>query len=522
MNLEYAKVVGLSIDKTTWHIELLVQSADRHNVGLLSIQDVGMFLSLDSDQCLPLFFSLDQPDSNKQYHPFQNWRFHPETIDNTDLLYTLFETDYLLKSFSVGSEMLANPPFTQQPCYKGLLQNLPHDLKKILKPVAERGNTLNNINRFWIQADKLTYSINEDSSKIEFRISSPKMSIRSHPLIPGSDGELHDTETPHDPNSPEACFAKDLTDHYNYIGQYFPMFLRLQELVKLSLIPGFINCLFRSLEKGAKKENVKVPSELLDRMQQQVQDNIRQTTDSLLDNIITKLGSNLYLLDQREIRSEIASQITDGIINSNPNNSYNRYTLQNHVDNWLRNRHYKTSLLNYIVDAHRGKPTLIEVRNILYEKNCQELHSFQAMIQNLKRNAYFPKKRNSCKWVPAALLQTEEITSSKLCYGGVLIPPKIEQRYVPFVQSRKINLNSAERKRAVLNEKSYPKATSSSASHDSYGSGSGGGSGNGEPQHEWSHVFTNKKGHIYVQKQSLLPEIVSKCFYTCYENYRRN
>ena len=51
------------------------------------------------------------------------------------------------------------------------------------------------------------------------------MSIQSHPLmIHGTDGELQDTKNLHDHNSPEASFAKHLTDNYHYIGQYFPMF----------------------------------------------------------------------------------------------------------------------------------------------------------------------------------------------------------------------------------------------------------------------------------------------------------
>ena len=101
-------------------------------------------------------------------------------------------------------------------------------------------------------------------------------------------------------------------------------------------------------------KNIKVPCELLDRMQKQVQNNIRQTIDSLLYNIITQLGSNFYLLDQREIRSASASQVTDGIITGNRNSSFNRYTFQNHVDDWLRNRYYKNSLLNYVVNPDQG------------------------------------------------------------------------------------------------------------------------------------------------------------------------
>ena len=341
-------------------------------------------------------------------------------------------------------------------------------------------------------------------------------------MIPGTDGELHDTKTTHDHNSPEASFAKDLMDHYDYIGKYFPMFLRLQELVKLSLIPTFINSLLHSLEEGAKKENIKVPCELLDRMQKQVQDNIRQIIDSLLDNIITQLGSNLYLLDQSEVRSAIASQVTDGIITGNPNSSLNRYTLQNHVDDWLRNRYYKTSLLDYVVNAHRGQPTLTEVRNIVYENNCQKLHSFQAKIQQLKRNSYYTRKRNSCKWVPAALLVTEDITCSKLCYGGVLIAPKIEQGYVPFVSSSKINLTTARRQDlADISGRSYGtvywsnKCSRSGISrnkifargyegndsrHSGVGGNFGGGSGDGgdggddDLDHNWAHVFAKRKG----------------------------
>ena len=127
----------------------------------------------------------------------------------------------------------------------------------------------------------------------------------------------------------------------------------------------------------------------------------------------------------------IASQVTDGIITGNCNSSFNRYTLQNHVDDWLRNRYYKNFLLNYVVNPYQGQPTLTDFCNIVYENNCQKLRSFQAKIQ--------------CKWIPAALLVTDEITCSNLCYGGVVIAPKIKQGYVPFVPSSTINLTTTRR-----------------------------------------------------------------------------
>ena len=61
------------------------------------------------------------------------------------------------------------------------------------------------------------------------------------------------------------------------------------------------------------------------------------------------------------------------------------------------------------------------------------------------RNCVHFKLKFNVKWIPAALLVTDEITCSKLCYVEVLIAPKIEQGYVSFVPSSKINLTTARR-----------------------------------------------------------------------------
>ena len=73
----------------------------------------------------------------EHYHPFQQFRYSPNSYQDTDF-HTMFETDYLMKSFSVGSEVTAKPPFKQRPRREGLLKGLPHRLVEALKPVHER------------------------------------------------------------------------------------------------------------------------------------------------------------------------------------------------------------------------------------------------------------------------------------------------------------------------------------------------------------------------------------------------
>ena len=216
-----------------------------------------LYCQLDASELYPIFFSLDPPNENQRFHPFQQFRYGTEKLQKTPLLHTLFETDYLLKSFSVGSEVSAKPPFSQRPCKEGLLKNLPPHLQEAVKPVAERGHTLSNINRFWIQAEELIYDQNQVGSKITVRLGNLKMKIRSHPLLPGADGKLQDTEHETDPDSPEAKFADDLTSHYNEIGLHFPMFAHLCELAKRQLIGIILRSILDEMKEKADGKGVR-------------------------------------------------------------------------------------------------------------------------------------------------------------------------------------------------------------------------------------------------------------------------
>ena len=242
--LEFADVKGmvLHLDFDKPSIELVVVPADSSHgkCGTFSLEDFRQVVSmvLDKDPSIGgLFFSLEQPDGQKRFHPFQEFLYSSETLHETDLLHTMFETDYLMKSFSIGTEVSSKPPFKQRLNKDGLTKNLPMYIQDKIKPVSDRGVTVDpKAHRFWIQADSIKYNKTSTGPKLEIRLGEMDMVVRSHPLIPDKHGKLIDTKEGDDPNSPEAQFAKDMTLWYDKIGKHFPMFLRLKQLAKLQVL----------------------------------------------------------------------------------------------------------------------------------------------------------------------------------------------------------------------------------------------------------------------------------------------
>ncbi len=219
----------------------------RGHVGTCSQTDFQHVLSIVNNEAdESIFFSLDQPDNQKRFHPFQEFRYTSESLYESDLLHTMFETDYLMKSFSVGTDVSSNPPFKQRPNKEGLTKNLPKWLQEKLKPVSERGTTQNRAHRFWIQADKIDYHEELNDNRLEIRLGEMNMIIS--PLIPGEDGKLRETEKDDTPESPEARFAADMTEVYNELGLHFPMFLRLRQLAKLQVLGKFLRYILQDLK----------------------------------------------------------------------------------------------------------------------------------------------------------------------------------------------------------------------------------------------------------------------------------
>lgn len=197
----------------------MFEPATPHKPGVLSMEDTKSFMRLDLEDVFPLHFSLDPPDVEKMYHPFAVSKKLPRAIQHT-----LLHTDYLMKSFSVGSDVSSKPPFKQRPCKDGLTKHLPPHLQQATRSISERRRSMS---RFWIQADKVHYEVSQTGSRCEFRFGDVDIKIRSHPIIPSADGNLRDTAEDLDPDSAEAQFAADLTNNYKELSQYFPNYMNL-------------------------------------------------------------------------------------------------------------------------------------------------------------------------------------------------------------------------------------------------------------------------------------------------------
>ena len=466
--MEFAELKGFSFDLDPDHpsIEIITIPADnsRGRVGLFSMQDVQTVLQLDASELYPIFFSLDQPNENQRFHPFQQFRYGTEKLQKTPLLHTLFETDYLLKSFSVGSEVSAKPPFNQRPCKKGLIKNLPPHLQEAVKPVAERGHTLSNINRFWIQAEELIYNQNQVGSKVTVRLGDLKMKICSHPLLPGPDGKLQDTEHDTDPDSPEAKFADDLTSHYNELGLHFPMFARLRELAKLQLIGIILRSILDEMKEKADGKGVEVPREMLTSIQRDAYEQHQTRVSEILRNLDREIGTwpaadnsseistvTWKMMDELpyHVRSQasysdvepfaikalqtkdssVLSQVVDGLMQL-CENRVSRYSLEASVRQWLSYRSTsRTTDLKNLICKHIPLPTREEIKSQIISHHRQKYNAFQQKVNSV--TATPPRQdKNPCKWVPAALFKEENMDSIRLCYGGVLIAPKIKSGYV--------------------------------------------------------------------------------------------
>ena len=475
MHMEFAQLKGFSFNLDSDHpsIEVIAIPANssKGKVGLFSMEDIQTVLQLDATELYPIFFSLDPPNDNQRFHPFQQFRYKTEKLQKTPLLRTLFETDYLLKSFSVGTEVSAKPPFNQRPCKEGLTKNLPPHLQEAVKPVAERGNTVSNsnINRFWIQTEQLVYDENQDGSKLEFRLSDLKMKICSHPLLPGPDGKLQDTDNETDPDSPEAKFADDLTSHYDELGLHFPMFARLHELAKLQLLGIILSGLMDDMKNKANGIGVKVPRRLLTEIQQKARKQHQSQISEILSELSQDIGTwpaaddwrEVYSLTQSAIKdflpddvriqasdyvepyalnalrardNKVLSQVVDGLMQLCEHRIATSI-LQPLVHRWLSTRSSTatTELRNLICSA-LPLPTHEDAKKQVVESHRQKFQAVQRKVNSVTASSPQPDK-NPCKWVPAALLKEGNTDCVTMCYGGVLIAPDLKRGSVPKLPS---------------------------------------------------------------------------------------
>ena len=349
--MEYASLEGFVLDVEKPSLELIAVKADETHVGLISQNDVWEFLHLPAGE---LWFSLDPPDEDSRFHPFQALVYHPKELQGSTILHTMFEADYLLKSFSMGTEVSSIPPFKQRPCSEGLLANLPENLRKVLMPISERGESRSSMQRFWIQSDELIYDRSEKDGKLTIKMKNPNVVIRTHPLMTDIEGKLTDTAEGMDQNSSEFKYATDLSTHYEEIGKYFPIFARLREIFKLIFLHNVIQNILKDLQDKA-GGNVSIPRCAVEEIQQkQRQDKVKRVDKMLA---VLKSQYDSYNSARHSQECEVKAQIIAHLLGMCQN--YGRHEkVETKVGRWLDDQYQAhEDLVNYICKCRENAAT---------------------------------------------------------------------------------------------------------------------------------------------------------------------
>ena len=434
--MEYASLEGfqINIDDKNPSIQLFVKLADNKNVGLFSQYDIGEAIALKSS--IPAYFSLDHPNEHLRFHPFQELRYEPGNLRNSYFLHTMFEADYLLKSFSVGVEVSCIPPFKQRPCTDVLIANLPKRLQEILKPMSSRGPAKSNLNRFWIQVDEIIYDEEERNGVTIYKLKQPKLLVRTHPLVYDLDGKLKDSTEDEDPNSPMVRFAADISANYDEIGHYFPMFARLKELVKVRFFGHVIGSIIADLKQKSKGLGINISEQVYQEHLKKNNSFHIKRIDDCLNNLKCRCTSEITDItklpysQQTSALSALCANVASNLINECQGATYSN--LRSLVELWLgdlsgsfarRFWNYATQkvssqqqLANYMLEC------LIhdDIKRNLITESQKKYSCFSRYVSRLE--VHHSTSRSSCKWVPSALLLNS--TGALTSYGGVMLDPK--------------------------------------------------------------------------------------------------
>ena len=439
--MEYASLEGfqINIDDKNPSIQLFVKLTDDKNVGLFSQYDIGEAIALKSS--IPAYFSLDHPNEHQRFHPFQEFQYEPDNLKNSYFLHTMFEADYLLKSFSVGVEVSCIPPFKQRPCTNVLIANLPKRLQEILKPVSSRGPVKSKLTSFWIQVDEIIYDVKERNGVVIYKLKQPKMIVRTHPFVYDLDGKLKYSAEDEDPNSPMVRFAADISANYDEIGHYFPMFARLKELVKVRFFGHVICSIIADLKQKSEGIGINISEKVYqEHLKKNNSFHIKHIDDCLNDlkcqctSAITDI-TKLPYSQQTSALSSLCANVASKLINSCQGNA-TYSNIRNYVELWLadisggfarRVWNYATQrvsslqqLANYMVECI---PILThnDIKENIIKDSQKKYSCLSQYISRLK--LHHSISRSSCKWVPAALLLNS--TGIHTSYGGVMLCPKL-------------------------------------------------------------------------------------------------
>lgn len=473
--VHYDSVDGIEIDIETGKFSVQFTQSPPGKSGLFNKQDMLDILENGIQHSL---FRLDPPSNDLQFHPFQQLKFSPASLERApNFLQTLLHADYLLKMISMGVEVSSHWPHPFRNAKVGFMKLLPEYLRDKIRPVTERrgGNREDSCHRFWIESDEVECEqvYDDDRNTLRFMFGRCQMHVKTQLMKHNADGELvDDSEDEDDVNSSddddyedfvklrkkritaETQFANDFTEVYDDVGRYFPVLLRLRELLKLLAVHGILNSHYESLETA--KENLrstlterfgKMFTELRPKVPypQNASNNVNKCYRKLLsDQGIneSRLASGeedrakrLIRQQLREVDTELVSKLTTQLSSQLSVSDCSDFAKA--VRNWLEGgffTNYTRQLVEYVVDR-------------TYPKKFEELDRFRknATMLGVKLRKRGDDKHDNptglstftdqCPWVPAAFCRHD----LGRVYGGVCLIPQLKE--VPKVQINNSRVN---------------------------------------------------------------------------------
>ncbi|CAF3849068.1 unnamed protein product [Rotaria sp. Silwood1] len=425
---QFKKVNGISFNINTGEIKFLFQVVQSKDYGLFDVDDIQEVLKKGITSSL---FTLDQPNIEFQSHPFQEMRYAPKSLSNTNFLSTLLHADYLLKMISTGVEICSEPPFQMRDASDGFMKRLPEWLQEQLKPIDQRKDCviMNSVHRFWIEAGEITYEheFDENNNIITYYLGDVPMCVKKQLMQYDEQGNLIDdlSKTDED-HSPEGEFAQAFTCYYDEIGSYFPELLRLKELLKLGVLLLFIRSTFHNIQKYINNITIDVDpiDDYLQRLRNQI--NYPRATSYEVDHIVNSLlsekdisYSDVPYRQMNELKTKIRSQlievdednlsqITEAICEA-CHCSYKKFMVKGLISNWLQ-YNQKLELVSCITDS---------LKTYKQEQYLKVLETIVCMGVNLDKDTQFNLNNSptNCSWVPAVFCSQKK--NGLRIYGGV-------------------------------------------------------------------------------------------------------
>ena len=298
--------------------------------------------------------------------------------------------------------------------------------------------------RFWIEAQELFYKETKlDKSKKLLTFTDCSMVVKEHLLTRNTEGEYVDEEVVVEEDDQEFCynlfkisaekrFAENFTENYDKIGNYFPIFLRLRELLKLNAILGILRNINKTLEEA--KQTIEIDPDKIKNVLRQLKSQVTHpiNTETRVSEIFSQTLrengiSSEYQVEtsevmrvKREIRNSLAqaenklfenltSALVDGL------EIREDQSLRQNIRNWVMYNNNEGTLVPHLCQ-------------LVKQKELEKLSRFGNYLKANKVNLgngeqSFDMVSEKDDWVPAAFSVSED----RRCYGGVCLIPRLTE-----------------------------------------------------------------------------------------------